>query len=136
MPFVERDGAIIVGRYAVLQPGRAEEFLGPDDPEILALVLLKVKAFKREEFKEETVARMAAQVSAWNSFDRVDFLLSIANLLDAASMTAAQILAKDIVVWTKNIAIPKVNAMATEGDLLIIDPALADPFGDGTLWPI
>ncbi len=93
------------------------------------------KADKKGEFKNETVVRMAAQVPAWNSFERIEFLLSIANLLDSASMTAAQTLAKDILVWTKNVAIPKVNAMTTEADVLAVDPALADPFGDGTLWP-
>ena len=95
----------------------------------------ELKSAKRREFKAETVVRMAAQVSAWNSFERIEFLISIANLLDTASMTAAQTLARDILVFTRNTAIPKVNAIATEAELATVDPALADPFGDGTLWP-
>ncbi len=78
---------------------------------------------------------MEAQVPAWNSFETILFLLSISNLLNVANMTAAQILAKDILIWTRNIAITKVNAMTTEAEVLAVDPTLADPFGDGTVWP-
>lgn len=45
MPWVERDGSNnIIGRYALKQPGTAEEFLEPTDPEILALGSGVVKA--------------------------------------------------------------------------------------------
>ena len=93
------------------------------------------KRSKRQEFKAETVTRMAIQVPAWNSFERIEFLISIANLLDIASITTAQALARDILLYTKNTAIPKINAMATHAEVAAVDPTLADPFGDGTVWP-
>ncbi len=136
MPYVERDGSsVIIGRFANLQPGLAEEFLASDNIEIFSLDLIDVKEAKRQEFKVETVNRMTAQVPAWNSFSRIEVLLSIANLLDLASMTVAQILAKDILVFARDVAIPKVNAMTTEAEILAIDATLDNPFGDGTLWP-
>ena len=98
--------------------------------------LTDVKRAKRQEFIDETVVRMSAQVSAWNSFERIDFLVSIANLLDTAALTSAQALARDIFLFTKNTAIPKINAFATQAELDAIDPTAADPFGDGTLWPV
>lgn len=36
MPFVERELGVVVGVYARSQPGRAEEFLADDHPEVLA----------------------------------------------------------------------------------------------------
>ena len=96
----------------------------------------ELKGVKRAEFKAETVVRMAAQVPAWDSFERIEFLLSIANLLNTANMTAAQTLARDILLYTRNTAIPKVNAVTTQAGLDAIDPTAADPFGDGTLWPV
>ena len=98
-------------------------------------VLIASKATKRDEFKAEAIIRMAAQVSAWNSFARIEFLLSIANMLDTASMNAAQTLAKDILLYAKNTAIPRVNTAADQAALDAIDPTAADPFGDGTVWP-
>ena len=100
-----------------------------------AQVLVDLKRKKRAEFKDETIVRMSAQVSAWNSFDRIEFLMSISNMLDTSSMTAKQILAKDILLYTKNTAIPKVNAITDVASLELIDPTLNDPFGDGTVWP-
>ena len=94
-----------------------------------------VKRAKRQEFIAETVVRMSAQVSAWNSFDRIDFLVSIANLLDTAALTAQQTLARDIFLFTKNTAIPKINAFVTNDEVEAVDPTAADPFGDGTPWP-
>lgn len=98
-------------------------------------VLVELKRAKRSAFRDETIVRMSAQVSAWNSFDRVDFLLSISNMLDTSSMTAAQILAKDILLYTKNTAIPKVNSITDVTSLELVNPTLNDPFGDGTVWP-
>lgn len=93
------------------------------------------KIAKRLEFKSEAVARMAAQVPAWNSFARIDFLVSIVNLLDLTSITAAQSLARDIFIFARDTAIPRVNAAADQAALDAISPTSADPFGDGTLWP-
>ena len=78
---------------------------------------------------------MAAQVPAWNSFARIDFLLSISNLLNAAAMTAAQTLAKDILVFARVTVPPKLTAIADQVTLDAIDPSAADPFGDGRVWP-
>ncbi len=136
MPFVERDGGNnIVGVYNVAQPGRAEEFLSDSDPEILTLVLVTAKANKKNDFKVEGVKRIAAQVPEWDSFGRVAFLASVWNMLDGAAATAAQALAKDIYLYVKNTALPKVTAVTTQAALDAIDPTAADPFGDGTPWP-
>ncbi len=97
--------------------------------------LAQIKTAKRQEFVDQTVLRMAAQVPAWNSFARIEFLISIANLLDTASMTAAQMLARDILLFARDTAFPKLAAIATRAELAAIDPAAADPFGDGTTWP-
>ena len=101
-----------------------------------AEVFADLKRIKRKEFKKEAVIRIAAQVPEWDSFGRIEFLLSISNMLDVASMTATQTLAKDILLYTKNTAIPKMNAVADQAALDAIDPTVADPFGDGTPWPI
>ncbi len=87
------------------------------------------------QFKREALARIAAQVPAWDSFERIEFLLSIANLLNTANMNAAQTLAKDILVFTRDVAIPKIAGL-TVPQLQAIDVAADDPFGDGTLWPV
>jgi len=95
----------------------------------------ELKAAKRQEFKAETVVRMAAQVPAWDSFARIEFLVSISNLLNTTSMTTAQTLARDTLLYTRNTAIPRVNAVTTQAALNAIDPTAVDPFGDGTPWP-
>ena len=98
-------------------------------------VLGGLKSDKFEEFKIETVIRMAAQVPAWDSFARIEFLLSISNLLNAAAMTAAQVLAKDILVYTRDTVPSKLAAVADQAALDGMDPTAADPFGDSTPWP-
>ena len=88
----------------------------------------------RQSFKVEGLARIAAQVPAWDSFERIEFLISIANMLDTASMTAAQALARDILIYVRDTAIPKLVPM-TLAQLQAVGPTAADPFGDGTTWP-
>ncbi len=100
-----------------------------------ANALIDRRKVLRAAFKTETVTRMATQVPAWNTFGRIEFLVSIANLLDTASMTAAQTLARDIFIYARDTAIPKVNAAPDQAALDAIDPTAADPFGDGTPWP-
>ncbi len=95
----------------------------------------ELKAAKFEGFREETVVRMAAQVPAWDSFDRINFLMSIANMLNTASMTAEQALAKDILIYTRDTVKAKLTSIADEAALDTVDPTAADPFGDGTPWP-
>ncbi|QYX51513.1 hypothetical protein K3F44_18145 [Pseudomonas sp. S07E 245] len=49
MPFVQRDeGGLIIGRYANLQPGFAEEWLDGDEPEIDALNAAQLVTAERE----------------------------------------------------------------------------------------
>ncbi len=134
MPYVERDAGVIVGRYAVAQPGRAEEFLSDSDPEILALELATAKDEKRDAFIAEGVTRITASVPEWNDFERIALLASVWNMLDGASATAAQDLAKDIYLYVKITALPKL-APLTLTQLQLVDPSAADPFGDGTPWP-
>ena len=95
----------------------------------------QLKQVKRAEFIVEGVKRIGQQVPEWDSFERIEFLLSIANMLNIASMTAAQTLAKDILLYVKNTAISKVNATADQAALDAIDVTATDPFGDGTPWP-
>ena len=136
MPYVERDGGNnIVGVYNAEQPGRAEEFLSASSSEILARHLAAAKENKRHGFKAEGVKRIAAQVPEWNSFERVALLASVWNMLDSASANAAQDQAKDIYLYVKNTALPKLAAVTTQSALDAIDPTVADPFGDGTPWP-
>ena len=122
----------------VVSPLDAAEQADRDAKRLLqpARELAELKQVKRQEFIAETVLRMAAQVPAWNSFERIEFLISIANLLDTASMTTAQTLARDIFLFTRNTAIPKINAFTTPAEVDAVDPTAADPFGDGTLWPV
>lgn len=136
MPYVERDGSNkIVGVYNVSQPGRAEEFLAEDDPEIFGLELAAARGVKRDNFKSEGVKRIAAQVPEWNSFESIALLASVWNMLDNTSATTAQTLAKGIYLYVKNTALPKLAAVSTQAALDTIDPSAADPFGDGTPWP-
>ena len=99
--------------------------------------LADAKIKLRQQFKDEALARIAAEVPAWNSFERIEFLLSISNLLDTASMTAAQTLAKDTLIYARDTAIPHVNWL-TLAQLQLVDPTAAAPFAavDGTAgWP-
>lgn len=98
-----------------------------------ASVLIEGKAAKRDEFKAEGLVRIVAQESSWDDFEWVGRLASIWTRLGVAP--ANQTLAKDIYLYVKNTAIPKVNAVTTQVDLDAIDPTATDPFGDGTSWP-
>ena len=99
-----------------------------------AAALDNLRALRRREFKAEALRRIAAQVPAWDSFDRIEFLLSIANMLDTTNMMAAQALARDILLYARDTAIPKLAPLSLT-DLQTVDPTAADPFGDGTPWP-
>lgn len=91
---------------------------------------------KKQEFIIEAVSRIATQVPEWNTFEMVAYTVSIANLLNLGSMNAAQTLARDIYLFTKNTALSRVAAVTTQAELDTIDPTAADPFGDGTNWPV
>lgn len=93
-----------------------------------------LRFLRRQEFKVEALRRIAAQVPAWDSFERIEFLLSIANMLNTVNMTAAQSLARDILLYARGTAIPKLAPLSLT-DLQSVNPTAADPFGDGTRWP-
>ena len=99
------------------------------------LDLVPQVAAKRQEFVAEAVSRISAQVPEWNTFEIVAYTVSIANLLNLGSMNAAQTLAKDIYLYVKNTALPRMATVTTQAKLDTIDPTVADPFGDGTPWP-
>ena len=99
------------------------------------LALANLKTEKFTEFKIEAVNRMAAQVSAWDDFEWIKRLLSISNLLNLSNMTAAQLLAKDILVYARDTVPPKLAVLTTKAELDAIDPTADDPFGDSTPWP-
>ncbi len=87
----------------------------------------------RDEFIVEGVVRIIAQVPEWDSFARIALLASVWNMLGTPN--SAQSLARDIYLYVKNTALPKLATVTTQAGLNAIDPTVADPFGDGTLWP-
>lgn len=104
-----------------------------NDAAPLALTLSDWKAEKRAEFTQQGIIRITMQVPEWDDFKRIAMIASIWNMLGTPN--AAQVLARDIYVYVRNTAIPKVNAASSQSELDAIDPSAADPFGDGTLWP-
>ena len=86
-----------------------------------------------ETFIAEGVARIAVQVPEWDSLERVRLLASIFNMLGPPN--AAQTLARDIFLYVRDTALPKIATVTTQAGLDAIDPPAADPFGDGTPWP-
>ena len=97
--------------------------------------LAELKKAKISAFRSEAIVRMAAQVPAWDNFETIKVILSIANMLNTAAMTPAQTLAKDILMYARDTVPPKVNVATNEAELSAIDPTVSDPFGDGTPWP-
>lgn len=97
--------------------------------------LAELKVVKRKEFVTEGVKRVALQVPDWDSIETIKTVSGLWVSHLAANATAAQLKAKDIYLYVRDIVPPKVNAMTTETEVAAVDPTLADPFGDGTLWP-
>ena len=93
-----------------------------------------LKDIKSAEFNTEGVSRIAAQVADWDS---VATIKTVAGLWPAISgtATAAQLKAKDIYLYVRDTVPPKIAAITTEAELALVDPTVADPFGDGTPWP-
>ncbi len=86
-------------------------------------VLGKVKEKKIEEIKAEGVRRIGIQVPAWDSIEKVQFLVSVWNLLNTASITTAQGNARDIYLFVVDTAIPSINSMGTVGEVQAVDVA-------------
>ena len=91
------------------------------------------RAGLRRSFKAEGLRRIALQEPAWDTFETVALIASIWTRLGAPSV--AQVLAKDIYLYVRDTALPKLAAVTTQAALDAIDPTAADPFGDGTPWP-
>ncbi len=100
--------------------------------EIDAAAPATLRKHLRRAFIDDGVARISVQEPAWDSFERVALIASIWTRLGAPS--PAQALAKDIYLYVRDTALPKL-APLTLAQLQAIDPAAADPFGDGTPWP-
>ncbi len=96
--------------------------------------LSDLKRDKKAEFKREGVARISAVIPEWDDFDRIALLASVWNMFGNPA-NAAQTLAKDIYLYVKGTALPKLAALTTQTELDAVDPAAVDPFGDGSLWP-
>lgn len=94
----------------------------------------RAKILKRKEFLKEAVVRIATQVPDWDSLDKIKTVAGMWPSLQAGA-NASMIAAKDIYLYAKNTAIPKLNAMNSLSTINAVDPTAADPFGDGTFWP-
>ena len=96
----------------------------------------ELRSNKKTEFIAEGVTRIAAQVSDWNPLDTIKPVAGLWVSHLAANATAAQLTAKDIYLYVRDTAPAKLAAVTTQAGLDAIDPTAADPFGDGTPWPI
>ena len=92
-----------------------------------------LRANLRQAFIDEGILRIAAQVPEWDSFERVALLASVWNMFGGPP-NAAQALARDIYLYVRDIALPRLGPL-TLAQLQAADPTAADPFGGGTLWP-
>jgi len=101
----------------------------PDPPTLDDLKVLKI-----QDFITLGVSRIAVEVP---DLDTLDSIKTVAAIWPEISAGARAVLtkAKDIYLYFNDIVPPKVNAMATEAEVDAVDPTLADPFGDGDLWP-
>ena len=98
-----------------------------------AFLVEKKRIALRQGFIAEGVARISAQVPAWDLLDTVKLIASFWNMLGAPN--AAQLLARDIYLYVVNDALPGVDA-AADAALDAIDPTAAEPFGPGNpAWP-
>ncbi len=94
-----------------------------------------LKDIKTSEFFREGVRRVAIQVPDWDTLDTIKTVAGLWVSHLSTNATPPQIVAKDIYLYVRDNAIPRINAMTTEAELVTVDPTVDDPFGDGTLWP-
>lgn len=97
--------------------------------------LSELKNAKRAEFIAESVTRIAAQVPDWDTLDTVKTVAGLWVSHLATNATTAQLAAKDIYLYAKNIVPSKLATITDQAALDAVDPTATDPFGDGTLWP-
>ena len=123
---------LIGGEHVEMTPQEEADYL--DDQARIALRDDPIRL--RQEFIDEGIVRIAAEVPEWNDFNTIGFIASIWNMLDTASASPAQNKAKDIYLFVKDTAIPAIVAMTTQAELDAVDPAAAEPFGAGQpAWP-
>ncbi len=103
------------------------------DTEEMAQTLSSLRKRRRQEFISEGITRITTSVPEWDTFERVALIASIFNMFGNPP-NAAQNLAKDIYLFVKNTALPKLTLL-TLVQLQAVSPTAADPFDDGTLWP-
>jgi hypothetical protein len=96
--------------------------------------LAELNSAKRQEFIAEGVIRIAAQVPDWDSIGSVKTAAGMWPAIGGGA-TAAMLLAKDIYLYVRDTVPAKLAAVPSQAELEAIDPAQADPFGDGTGWP-
>ncbi len=120
------------------QPDQVVTLSAADESAVLAKRAVNeitgLKETLRARFEDEMVVRAKAQVP---EFDNIETLKAVAGLWPSigAGAPAAQKASRDIFVFARATAIPKVDAMTTAAQLRAVDPELPDPFGDGTTWP-
>ncbi len=95
----------------------------------------ELKTAKIGEFVTEGVKRVAAQVPDWDSIETIKTVSGLWVSHLATNATPAQLKAKDIYLYVRDTVPLKIAAVDAEADLALVDPTVADPFGDGTLWP-
>lgn len=96
--------------------------------------LAGLRALRRQQFKAEALARIAAQVPDWDSIESIKTAAGMWPAIGGGA-TAAMLAAKDIYLYIRDTIPPKIAAVADQPGLDAIDPTAADPFGDGTPWP-
>ena len=97
--------------------------------------LAELKQAKGAEFIAEAVTRIAAQVPDWDSLESIKTAAGMWVSHLAANATAAQTKAKDVYLYLRDTVPDKLAAVPSQAELDAIDPAQADPFGDGAGWP-
>ena len=99
-----------------------------------APTLDELKASKRGAFLTEGLRRIALQVPDWDSIEAIK---AVAGLWPAIAGTAnaGQLAAKDVYLYLRDTVPAKLAVVSSQAELTAIDPAQADPFGDGTSWP-
>ena len=94
----------------------------------------RLRGRQRTRLIREAVARIKAHVPDWDSIDKIKTVAGMWPSLQAGA-SVQMIAAKDVYLFVKNTALPKLNAMTDQAAIRAVDPTNADPFGDGTLWP-
>lgn len=93
----------------------ANDLLFPPD-----VVEAMTREAKKSDIAKEALSRIKAQVSSWNTFERVAEIVGMWNLLNIANATPEQLLARDIYIYVKD-KIAWITA-APIGDVQAYDP--------------